>query len=107
MLSKASSSHFYSFFFFWFIMLMFIILQPVTSARKLASNAPSKIGVKRSPLPMAHSVTAGSGKSFVTPVTAGSRCSTYNSCRRRPTPSPKKAPCSIYNRCHRGPPPSP
>nr|ACB20693.1 putative cold-inducible protein [Camellia sinensis]ACV89761.1 putative cold-inducible protein [Camellia sinensis] len=60
MLSKASSSHFYSFFFFWIIMLMFIILQPVTSARKLVDE-PNKSRVERTRLPMEHSVTAGRG----------------------------------------------
>ncbi|KAI8022892.1 hypothetical protein LOK49_LG03G00736 [Camellia lanceoleosa] len=78
---------------------MFIILQPVTSARKLA-DAPSKIGVKRSPLPMAHSVTVGVGHSSPTPVTYQRGIS------NKPLQPPKKA-CTTYNRCRRGPPPSP
>ncbi|KAI8022987.1 hypothetical protein LOK49_LG03G00735 [Camellia lanceoleosa] len=63
MLSKASSSKFYStFFFFWFILLMFIILQPITSARKLAGGGPgSKIGMHPSPTNPAHSAIGGGG----------------------------------------------
>ncbi|GMP53822.1 hypothetical protein CsSME_00019181 [Camellia sinensis var. sinensis] len=100
MLSKASFSHFYRFFFFfWFIMLTFIILQPVTSESKLA-DAPSKIGVKRSPLPMAHSVTAGGGHSSPTPVTY-QRGISY-----KPLQLPKRA-CTIYNRCRQAQPSPP
>ncbi|GMP53823.1 hypothetical protein CsSME_00019181 [Camellia sinensis var. sinensis] len=125
MLSKASFSHFYRFFFFfWFIMLTFIILQPVTSESKLAGNAPSKIGVKRSPLPMAHSVTAGGGHSSPTPVTyqrgisykplqlPKRACTIYNRCRQaQPSPpsppSPPANACTIYNRCRRAQPSPP
>ncbi|KAL7240529.1 hypothetical protein ACSBR2_006226 [Camellia fascicularis] len=89
MLSKASSSKFYSiFFFFWFIMLMFIILQPITSARKLAGDGPrSKIAVHPSRTPTAPSAIGGGGggggHSSPTPATTVPKLS-YKALQRGP-----------------------
>ncbi|GMP58738.1 hypothetical protein CsSME_00022300 [Camellia sinensis var. sinensis] len=99
MLSKASSSKFHRiFFFFWLIMLMFSILQPITSARKLAGGG-SKMRVHGSPTTPAHSAIGGggggSGSGYRNPAVCSTNryasCIAYSNAPRRP--------CSTYNRC--------
>ncbi|CAL5338722.1 unnamed protein product [Camellia sinensis] len=120
MLSKASSSKFYRiFFFFWFIMLMFIILQPITSARKLAGNGPgSKMGVRPSPTthapsavgvrpsPTTHAPSAigvgGGGHSpritySALKKTAVCNKTLYGNCIAHSNAPPR--PCTTYSRC--------
>ncbi|CAL5396503.1 unnamed protein product [Camellia sinensis] len=106
MLGKVSSSKFYSvFFFFWLILLMFIILQPITSARKLADNGQRKVEVHGSPTPTAHSAIGGGGSggggghSSPTPVTKRPMLS-YSALNRRSAVCKTTA---TYSSCLRGP----